>query len=124
VNHQNVVVGRAPRHRGVLVGKVIVAGNSNVTVEMEQEIQPGDGLVFDAADWRSPDQPEEGGSVYTVNLLAEATAKLDFEHGKIDFDRIRPGDLVWRTHQPSIVKSQSPLNPANNSRSLLNTNLD
>ena len=112
VNHQTVVVGRAPRHRGVRVGKVILVGTTNVTVEMEQEIKPGDGLVFDAADWRSPDEPEEGGNVYTVKPVADGLVRLDFEHGKIAFDRIRPGDLVWRTHQPSVVKSLKPITKA------------
>ena len=112
VNHQTVVVGRAPRHRGVRVGKVIAVRSSKVDVETEQEIKPGDGLVFDAADWRSPDEPEEGGNVYTVKQIADDLVRLDFEHGKISFDRIRPGDLVWRTHQPSVVKSLKPITKA------------
>ncbi len=105
VNHQNVVIGRAPRHRGVNVGTVIAISQFGIDVELEHEISPGDGLVFDAADWRSPDEPEEGGNVYTVKPLADDLARLAFEHGKLNLDRIRPGDLVWRTNQPSLVRS-------------------
>lgn len=112
VNHQTVVVGRAPRHRGVQVGKVIAIGKSRVDVEIQHEIKPGDGLVFDAADWRSPDEPEEGGNVYTVKQIADDLVRIDFEHGKIDFERIRPDDLVWRTHQPSVVKSLKSITKA------------
>jgi putative protease len=33
-------------------------------------LKPGDGVVFDAADWRSPQEPEEGGRVYEVTAAA------------------------------------------------------
>ena len=105
VNHQDVVIGRAPRHRGMRVGKVTAIDFRSVDVEFEHEINLGDGLVFDAADWRSPDEPEEGGSVYGVKKIRPNVVRLEFEHGKLNFDRIRVGDLVWRTHQPSVVKS-------------------
>ncbi len=116
-NHQTVVRGRAPRHRGVLVGEVVDVSGSHVDVATTHPIKRGDGLVFDAATWRSPDQPEEGGNVYEVtrleNLLhagttAERTGqeqvRLEFGRGEIDFTRIRIGDLVWRTRDPQLNK--------------------
>ena len=112
VNHQEVVVGRAPRHRGMRVGKVVAVDFRTVDVEFEHEISLGDGLVFDAADWRSPDEPEEGGSVYGVKSIRSNVVRLEFEHGKLSFDRIRVGDLVWRTHQPSVIKSLKPITKA------------
>ncbi len=112
VNHQDVVIGRAPRHRGVNVGKVVAVDFRSVDVEFDHEIKPGDGVVFDAADWRSPDEPEEGGNIYTVKSVREGIVRIDFEHGKIQFDRIRVGDLVWRTHQPSVVKSVKSITKA------------
>ena len=112
VNHQDVVIGRAPRHRGVNVGRVVAVDFRSVDVEFEHEIKPGDGVVFDAADWRSPDEPEEGGNIYTVKSVNEKVVRVDFEHGKIKFDRIRVGDLVWRTYQPSVVKSVKQITKA------------
>ena len=72
-NHQTVVKGRAPRHRGVLMGRVTGVTAEAVTIEpIETEgvspLKPGDGVVFDAADWRSPEEPEEGGRVFQVKL--------------------------------------------------------
>ena len=113
VNHQDVVIGRAPRHRGVLVGKVTAVNRTSVEISVEQTVQPGDGLVFDAADWRSPDEAEEGGSVYTVDPVEGSNVRLAFEHGKLDFDRIRVGDWVWRTQQPSVTKSLKSITKAN-----------
>ena len=71
VNHQTVVNGRSPRHRGVLLGKVTAISLDSVTIAPATAakvapIKPGDGVVFDAADWRSPEAPEEGGHIYTV----------------------------------------------------------
>src|SRR5262245_203097 len=59
-NHQQVVHGRAPRHRGLQVGTVMRVLPDSVHVNTVQAIKRGDGLVFDAAAWRSPDEPEEG----------------------------------------------------------------
>src|SRR4051794_35390115 len=59
-NHQQVVRGRAPRHRGVTAGRVAVVLSNSILVEPgEIVLKPGDGVVFDAADWRSPQEPEE-----------------------------------------------------------------
>jgi U32 family peptidase len=104
INHQNVVIGRAPRHRGVCVGKVISIHSDSVTVDFLHELRPGDGLVFDAATWRSPDEPEEGGNVYEVFPKSAKRVELKFGRGEIDFQRIRIGDLVWRTRDPQLSK--------------------
>ncbi len=101
-DHQTVVRGRAPRHRGVLMGRVARVEADSVALEMgaAHEIAPlkeGDGLVFDAADWRSPGEPEEGGRVYEAMPLPDGNLELRFGNRAIRFDRIRPGDLVWRT---------------------------
>ena len=103
-NHQAVVRGRAPRHRGVLVGKVVRASECGVVIEPTEAnriapLKPGDGVVFDAADWRSPQEPEEGGRIFEV-----IGAELRFANGAIDVRRIRTGDLVWRTHDPETAK--------------------
>ena len=109
-NHQEVVRGRAPRHRGVLMGQVAQVETDCVVVEAGEahEIAPlkeGDGLVFDAADWRSPGEPEEGGRVYEVTRLRDGKLKLGFANRAIRYDRIRPGDLVWRSSDAEVTQA-------------------
>lgn len=111
VNHQSVVVGRVPRHRGLRVGRVFRVEAAAVVVQWEHEISPGDGLVFDSASWRSPDLPEEGGNVFEIEALGSNQVRLKFGRsgrrgrGDVDFNRIRPGDLVFRTNSPSLNKT-------------------
>jgi putative protease len=109
-NHQTVVNGRAPRHRGVLIGRVIDVAQDSVVIEPANHLssKPGDGLVFDAADWRSPGEPEEGGRVYQATALPDGTVELRFGNGAVRFARIRPGDLVWRTHDPALAQVVKP----------------
>jgi putative protease len=109
-NHQTVVNGRAPRHRGVLMGKVARVVGAAVTIEPASAqaiapLKPGDGVVFDAADWRSPQEEEEGGRVFGVRPGGRRLLELSFANGAINAARIRPGDLVWRTHDPQIEKA-------------------
>ncbi len=115
-NHQLVVKGRAPRHRGLRVGRVTRVTPSNVVINPESNpaiprLKPGDGVVFDAADWRSPGEPEEGGRVYQV-LPVAGGLELAFGNGVVNTSRIRPGDLVWRTHDPEIDKLARPFTAA------------
>lgn len=118
VNHQAVVRGRAPRHRGVEMGRVVRVLSNGVVVEPASAhelapLKPGDGVVFDAADWRSPAEPEEGGNVYHVLPELDGTLVLQFANNAIRFDRIRPGDLVWRTQDSDLAKLVRPyLDPA------------
>jgi putative protease len=104
-DHQAVVRGRAPRHRGVLMGTVKRVGERGVTIEPSEAqkispLKPGDGVVFDAADWRSPEEPEEGGRIFEI-----AGNELRFGNGAIQTGRIRRGDLVWRTHDPDVDRA-------------------
>ena len=101
-NHQAVVHGRAPRHRGVEMGRVVQVAPDRVEIETSEAhgiapLKAGDGVVFDAADWRSPGEPEEGGRVYEALPALDGTLALKFGNGAIQFDRIRAGDRVWRT---------------------------
>jgi putative protease len=107
-NHQAVVNGRAPRHRGVLMGKVARVTEKGVIVDPAEgaaasPLKPGDGVVFDAADWRSPQEHEEGGRVFEVS-----DREIRFGNGVLDIARIRGGDLVWRTHDPDLDRAARP----------------
>jgi U32 family peptidase len=121
-NHQTVVEGRAPRHRGVLVGKVAEVLGERVLVDPvladsvsgadATALKAGDGLVFDAADWRSPEEKEEGGRIYEIEARDDGLL-LAFGNRALDFGRIRAGDRIWRSHDPAIDKAARPyLKPA------------
>ncbi|NNJ12928.1 U32 family peptidase [Chloroflexales bacterium ZM16-3] len=117
-NHQRVVAGRSPRHRGVLAGKVDRVFANYVLVEpnpdiAEAPLKAGDGVVFDAADWRSPQEPEEGGRLYHVTPTRDGLLELEFANNAVAFDRIRAGDLLWRTHDHETDRAARPfLQPA------------
>jgi putative protease len=111
-NHQTVVNGRAPRHRGVLMGSVAQVTRDAVLVNAGEAydiapLKPGDGVVFDAAAWRSPEDAEEGGRIFQV-ARREGKVELRFGNGVLNPSRIRAGDLVWRTHDPSLDKVVRP----------------
>lgn len=111
-NHQAVVSGRSPRHRGVLCGRVRRILPDSVLVEPSEiqdtaPLKAGDGIVFDAADWRSPELEEEGGRLYEVKLVGKLL-ELRFGNREIDFARIRPGDWVWRSHDVNTDKAAKP----------------
>lgn len=112
-NHQEVVKGRAPRHRGVLIGTVSIVDRDCILLDPTEahEITPlkaGAGVVFDAANWRSPQEHEEGGRVYQVSPRLDGLLELRFGNGAVDFDRIRTGDLVWRTSDPELERVVRP----------------
>lgn len=113
VNHQQVVEGRIPRHRGVRMGTVRRVTADSVHVEPSPAhtlapLKPGDGAAFDAASWRSPEEPEEGGRLYEVSALPDGCVELRFANGAVDFSRIRPGDLLWRTADPETTRAARP----------------
>ena len=104
-NHQKVVEGRIPRHRGVLMGRVLRVTDTGVVMEPGEAhriapLKPGDGVVFDAADWRSPQEDEEGGRIFEI-----VHGELRFGNGVIHGSRIRRGDPIWRTHDPDLDKA-------------------
>ena len=112
-NHQEVVRARAPRHRGVKVGTVCQVLAQSVLVEVDARslvapLKAGDGVVFDAADWRDPAAREEGGHIYHARPREEESVELEFANDAIDFSRIRVGDWVWRTHDPQLKKAARP----------------
>ncbi|MBP6470893.1 MAG: U32 family peptidase [Chloroflexi bacterium] len=120
-NHQAVVNGRSPNHRGVKVGVVSQVGRDHVLVRPEAAasaapLKPGDGLVFDAADWRSPAEPEEGGRVYQVTPVEE---EKEFNRG----GRGERGGVKRKT-SPSSVSSVSSASSAPSASPRLNPLLE
>ena len=77
INHQRLVHGRFPKHRGVRLGTVVRTTSRGVVIELDRNltgktcettdgalpVKPGDGVVFDEG---HPEQDEQGGRVFTV----------------------------------------------------------
>ncbi len=109
-NHQQVVAARAPRHRGVLMGTVMAVHPGRVLLKVSGNhaiapLKPGDGVVFDAASWRSPQEKEEGGRVYAISPQANNILAVEFGNRAVDFSRIRPGDLLWRSSDAELDRA-------------------
>jgi putative protease len=84
------------------MGRVVSVLGDRVVVE-GCGLKPGDGIVFDAADWRSPQESEEGGRIYEIERTGR-DLRLSFANGAVNFSRIRSGYVVWRTHDPALEK--------------------
>lgn len=112
-NHQTVVNGRAPRHRGVLIGTVSDIYGERIVLKPHENhtiapLKAGDGVVFDAANWRSPEEREEGGRIYGIEGLPTGEIELRFGPQAIKPNRIRIGDLIWRSHDPELDRAAKP----------------
>ncbi len=99
-DHPLLTHGRFGKKRGVLTGRIIRCGEGWVELEGEPAIPiaPGDGFVIDAGEDRNE---EQGGRIW------KAQGTRLFFHGKgsrIDWRRVRPGDLLWKTADPALDK--------------------
>lgn len=134
VNHQDLVQGRFPKHRGVRLGTVLgVEGGETVLVTLDPDraaavrstlavpgdtaarwvdvVKPGDGLVFDEG---HPEQDEQGGRVFTVRELPRGDRRLTgttgvvlslgLGRGDINPAAVAPGAIVWKTDDPALRK--------------------
>ena len=97
-DNQQLVHARFGTKRGVFLGEVTRVQNETVSLELAAPLKPGDGIVFDAG---RPDEREEGGRVYHVDRRGPETT-LRFGHGDIDWRRVQPGQLVWKTNDPAL----------------------
>jgi putative protease len=128
VNHQELVQGRFPKHRGVRLGRVAAVEGETVLVELDAEranaprpidtaggwdhvVKPGDGLVFDEG---HPEQDEQGGRVFGVREVSAADRKgsaatgvllsLSLGRGDINPAAVARGAIVWKTDDPALRK--------------------
>ena len=111
-NHQTVVDGRAPGHRGVRVGTVVAVHADSIAVRAASAcetapLKAGDGLVFDAGRRHEPQLQEQGGRIFGVKTSGRDVL-LTFGRGALDLRRIAAGDWVWRTHDPDVDRAARP----------------
>lgn len=106
IDNQRLVHARFGKKRGVYLGKVVKVLGERVIVKLEAALKPGDGVVFDAG---KPEEGEEGGRVYEIFesrtvMPGAREVGLTFKHGAIKFQRIQPGNLIWKTNDPELDK--------------------
>ena len=109
-DHQRLVEGRFPKHRGHLLGKVVAVAHDEVVVTPDGEgrqahagdlplpdLRPGLGVGFDLG---RPEEEEPGGLVCGV-AHDGSRVRLRFPR-TVDLARVRPGARVWITSDPAV----------------------
>jgi len=134
-DHQTLVEGRFPKHRGVYAGTVQRVSGNSVIVRAERdgrpwtgalaldtrpgaptgersaelpavgeaaplELRPGMGVVFDQGHPEDPHEP--GGPLFGVEARG-AELKLTFGTPGPDLSRVKSGDRVFATSDPSLA---------------------
>lgn len=124
-DHQTLVEGRFPRHRGLPLGKVVKVDRDTVFVLPAAEQRPitgggalstppertqaspmiapraGMGVVFDRG---RPEDAEQGGPIFAVDAVADGY-RLRFGDPGPDLSRVGPGDLVWISSDPKVTRA-------------------
>lgn len=108
-NHKELVVGRSPTKRGVLLGEVQRVNGNRVMLSLAAPVKRGDGVVFDRG---HPEEPEQGGRVYELfrsghsldQEVADGSIELAFGRHDVDLKQISPGDRVWKTDDPELTR--------------------
>ena len=106
VDHQTLVEGKYPRHRGVLLGEVTNVGVSvSVSVSGSGSLAltptPGMGVVFDRG---RPEEPEQGGAIWRVDRTPDGWL-LGFGNPGPDLHQVRAGDRVWINSDPRVTRA-------------------
>lgn len=113
-DHQTLVEGRLPRHRGLPLGVVTQVQGRDVWVRdvppPPDGVEPraGLGVVF-----RRPNEPveqdkEQGGALWTARPSGEPGGwVLGFGRGHTRLHGLQPGDEVWATGDP-LLKFKDP----------------
>ncbi len=97
VDHQRLVPARSGKKRGPLAGVISRVGDENVEFETSVPLKLGDGIVFDTG---GDTNAEQGGRIYQIK-----GRRYYFEHGRLDFSKLKPGDRVWKTDDPALNKT-------------------
>jgi len=130
-DHQRLVVGRAPKHRGVYLGRVVAVGAGTVEIVCDDDGAPWTGALAMAAradapvagatlvpplaprrlepaaglgvvfDQGHPERDEEGGSIFSTTALADGRWRLGFGEPGPDLRTVAAGARVWITSDPA-----------------------
>ena len=103
IDNQALAHARFGTKRGVFLGQVarVEAARSGVVLRLLAPLKPGDGVVFDRG---RPDEGEEGGFVHGVELGLRGESFLRFGRDDLNFQRLSPGDRLWKTSDPALTR--------------------
>ena len=101
-----IVDGRNSANRGFCIGKVTAVRGDRVAVELTAPLRRGDGVAFPSILGEAHDQ---GGRVYeifagklSIKEVAGGRVELAFGRDALEFDRLQPGQELWKTDDPQI----------------------
>lgn len=107
-DHQTLVEGRFPRHRGVLLGPITLIEGNELEVAREtragetlSDVRAGMGVVFDAG---TPEQAEQGGPIFAASPTARGF-RLRFGTPGPDLSKVHVGDRVWISSDPRVTRA-------------------
>jgi putative protease len=110
VDHQTLVEGRFPRHRGLPLGKITAIEGDEIEVVREggprpdeqlREVRAGMGVVFDAG---TPEDHEQGGPIFAAAATPRGY-RLRFGNPGPDLTRVHVGDFVWVSSDPKVTRA-------------------
>eukprot|EP00890_Picochlorum_soloecismus_P002128 jgi/Picsp_1/2916/NSC_01141-R1_peptidase u32 len=109
--HQELVIGRNPRHRGIYMGKVVSGTKSGIRLCLQHPLRRGDGIVIDRG---RASEEEIGGSVFEICVISGKKRKTvsEAQEGEVveiklgpdlvDYSKVSEDDFVWRTKDPVL----------------------
>jgi putative protease len=108
-DHQELVHGLYPGHRGVLVGRVeeVHARDRNVVVRAEPDapvLKAGDRILFDQG---KPEDEEPRGGLHACDQLEPGLLKLVFGgpgETTLDLRLVKVGDVVWKAKDAELTR--------------------
>jgi putative protease len=98
-DHQTLVDGRAPRHRGLLLGTVEVVEGDEIECTGSADVRAGMGVVFDRG---RPEEPEQGGKIFAA-ARSPGGWRLRFGDPGPDLRQVNVGDRIWITSDPKVT---------------------
>jgi putative protease len=119
-NHQALVVGKSPKHRGIRLGEVSAVSRRSVQLDMPDDVRellrPGMGVMFEVGDPERDDAP--GGPIFSVDVTPRSKlplpaadrgallsqVELGFGKPGPDLRRVVVGTSVWLTGDPQIAR--------------------
>jgi putative protease len=107
-DHKMLVPATSSAKRGVPLGRITRVFSDAVEIELEGPVRRGDGVVF-SGDRAAND--EQGGRIYGVlqqgrprdEAVGTGRVVLQFQRESIDFDRLEPGQRIWKTDDPQLT---------------------